>query len=246
MSTEVKWDKWIFVNYVPGAFGSFLTKAIEASPEVASSDKPGIFDQDNASHQNIMPWIENWHDGDEIDRWILLDVNQQRSYLDKNINWNLIDQYPNMARVHRLTVPKLNDHFRQFWPNSKFVMITVPDQYLDLVIDQMYKKTFKTWLWKLDKKRDALSKVITQIPRTKQLEHFRKICQDRIHAIHSNRSIDCFDFPINCFLDNDNFAKKMQELFDWLKITPGNTQDLYKEFANLHDFTRYDHAIHDN
>ena len=84
MSVELNYSGWIFVNYAPGSFGSFLTKVIELSPSVAGTKTAEVFNEYNASHLNYSRWIKNLHDGDDIERWIALPAEQQREYLEAN------------------------------------------------------------------------------------------------------------------------------------------------------------------
>ena len=181
MSIGVECTAWIFVNYAPGSFGSFLTKVIELSTDVSGEKKSNIFDKNNASHRHISLWIRNLHDGDEIDQWASWPTDQQGQYIAENIN----QQNTTLRRVHRLTVPKYNYKFRHHFTNAQFIKITVDKNQIDLVAKNMSNKTFGHWI--ANKVTVPLKTILTRVSEEDQRKYYLGECRKRIINIVDNK-----------------------------------------------------------
>lgn len=225
-------DSWIFVNYVPGAFGSFLTKVLELSPDVYGSKTTDIFNQYGASHNNITEWINYFHDGDDLDRWAMLAQDEQQQYILDNVDTALLST-TSLKRIHRLTIPKYNYLFRQHFICSKFIKITVEPQDIEFIVSMMSKKTFYVWMSKIS---DPLKTVILNISDDKQYEYYNKVCMDHITNILDNAiEPDTFNFPVQAFFSLEKFSTEIDDLTRWLNIQPGNYEDFYNKFFLSHN-----------
>jgi hypothetical protein len=229
MSTTLESKDWIFVNYAPGSFGSFLTKIIELSTSVSGSKNLEVFDEYNASHRNVSRWIGHLHDGDDIESWCRLSVEQQKQFIIDNIQTTTTTG----KRVHRLTVPKYNSKFRQHFPNSSFVKLTVEPEQIELVAKNMVNKTFNSWL--TNKVDDTLKTILSHVPENQQREHYLKECRQRIINIVDNSvESNTFNFPVSVFFDSEKFSETVNQLANWLDIDPIDITVLHKEFLTRH------------
>jgi len=226
-------DSWIFVNYAPGAFGSFLTKVLESSPDVHGAKTTDIFNQCNASHNDITHWIKYFHDGDELTSWAVLSYEEQQQYILNNINTTLIST-TNLKRVHRLTIPKYNYLFKQHFSCAKFIKITIDPVDIDFIADMMCKKTFYEWI--TFKILYPLKKIMLNIEDNKKQQYYKKVCQKHITDILDNSiEADTFNFPVRAFFSLEQFNIEIDKLTSWLNIQPGNCQDLYNKFFLHHN-----------
>lgn len=229
MSTELGSTDWIFVNYAPGSFGSFLTKIIELSNSVSGSKSLEVFDEYNASHRNVSRWIRHLHDGDDIELWSQLSVEQQRQFIVDNTQ-------PNDSaskQVHRLTIPKYNNKFRQHFSNASFVKITVAPEEIELIAKNMANKTFNSW--RSNKLGGTLKTVLSRVPENQQREHYLKECKQRIINIVDNSvESNTFNFPVGVFFDSAKFKKTVDQLTNWLDIDAVDVTVLHNEFLTRH------------
>lgn len=226
-------DSWIFINYAPGSFGSFLTKILELSPDVYGRKTTDIFNQYNASHNDITKWIRHFHDGDDLIQWSLLSYKEQRQYILDNVNTNLISA-TELKRIHRFTIPKHNHLYKKHFNHAKFVKITIDPTEIDFVVDMMSEKTLNNWItYKIS---DQLKKVILNIEYNKQREYYATICKKHIIGILDNSiEEDTFNFPVQAFFSLEQFDEQVENLISWLGIHPGNHQDLYNKFFLHHN-----------
>lgn len=228
MSTGLDSNNWIFVNYAPGSFGSFLTKVIELSPSVSGSKGLDVFNEYNASHLNVSRWISKFHDGDDLELWAQKTVEQQHDYLINNIQ----SVPTTLKQVHRLTIPKYNSKFGQHFPNAKFIKITVEPTYINLVAQNMARKTIDNWLTKL---ADPLKTILSQVSKQQQIEYYLKECRQRITNIVDNtEQPETFNFPVQLFFDTAEFNKIVAQLIEWLGIEAVDHRALHEEFLTRH------------
>jgi len=224
---------WIFVNYVPGAFGSFITKVIETSPDVYNIDGK-VFDKHGASHKNIAVWFHNFHDGDELDAWAKLNKDDQISYVYNALNTKLYNS-TTLYKVHRFTNPSKHHLFVNMFPQAKFVKVVFSSTYLNKIVDQMVQKTFDGWFETQCKIQNPdLYKILNNVPVEYQLAHYRKECIARIESTIDN-SVDERTMLFNAKdLFNDRAVNTFDKMFKFLNIAPGNYDTLLQEFLKIH------------
>lgn len=225
-------DKFIFVNYVPGSFGSFLTKVIELSTEVETRSKTNEsdFDSTGAAHNNITEWITYFHHGDDLDNWLTFTDSDKIKYITDN----LICSNTNKNKTHRLTIPAKNDVFIKFFPTAKFIKITMCNQYLDIVASLMAKKTFQGWLEHEMINNPIKFKIMQRLNKTQQNTAYKNICHKRILGIMSDTTdINTFNFGIEEFFQYDTFYKKYIEMCKFLNISHCDITTIYNEFKNI-------------
>ena len=221
--------RWIFVNYVPGAFGSFITKVIESSPDVYNTDGES-FDAYGASHENVTEWLRKFHHGNDLDYWSTLSASDRSSY----INFTDLCYKTDLHRVHRLTLPKHHDLFLETFSQAKFIKVVFDQEYFDLIVDMMCSKTYEDTLENVIKHTDSqLYKVLTNTTPEQQQKWYRKQCIKRIEDINDQQPAErTFLFNIKTLFDqtSDSFSA----LFDFLEIAPGNYTKLHTDFLKIH------------
>ena len=230
--------QWIFVNYVPGAFGSFITKVIETSPDVYGN--PGeVFNKNGASHNSLTNWIDNFHDGNVIEMWASLDLTDRENYISNAINVSSC-RSTDLHRVHRLTVPSLHDLFVDTFTNAKFIKVVFEENYYDLIVDMMCKKTYIDGshgaLAKIKNKDPQLYKILKNVPMEHQRKWYRKQCItviDRTKDIKPAERTLLFNVAD---LFNGNYNNAFNTMFKFLNIKPGQYTDLIEKFLEIHKF----------
>lgn len=235
MSVELESNQWIFINYVPGSFGSFLTKVLELSPEVAGTKHPDIFDEYNASHLNITHWIHQFHDGDDIEPWANLSMNEQSEYIKSRIN---LTQFNSTAlkKIHRLTVPKYNTLFRKHFVNARFIKITVDPELISVITTTMADKTINNWFTNKVEKNSALKKVLSKVSPEHRRNRYIRECSTRItNTIDNSTEPATFNFPLTAFFTKLDFKQAVDNLTAWLEINPIDCTELYNQFFKKHN-----------
>lgn len=223
---------WIFVNYVPGSFGSFITKVIETSPAVYNT--PGeAFNKRGSSHLSQTLWIKGFHDGNAIDNWSDLDPQDRIKYIIDNTTelYHQTDLY----KVHKFTVPKLHNLFLETFPKSKFIKVIYDERHHDTIVDLMCNKTYPTTLEKYFKQvNPQLYKVLTSISAEKQRIWYRKQCENRIISVRDNRPAERTHLFNVSNLFNGKHDTAFDKLFKFLGIVPGNYDKLIEDFLQIH------------
>ena len=225
--------KWIFVNYVPGAFGSIITKVIETSPDVYNI--PGVtFDDNGASHENIVTWLENFHDGTDLDKWLTLSDDDQITYINNAIT--PLSKSTDLYKVHRLTIPAAHDRFVEVFTNAKFIKVIFNNDYHDKIVDMFCKKTYQELLeTKIQSLDPQLYKILKNNPMDRQHAWYKKQCNVRISNIINFAPADrTLLFNIDD-LFNGQANVAFDKVFQFLDVTPGDYAPLLQEFLNIHE-----------
>jgi hypothetical protein len=202
----------VFINYIPGSFGSFLLKCLSATPNVfLRTTGSDFFDELGASHYDIPHYLENFHDKKDIEDWLRLDDDEKSILIDKL--WNPPEQFihSNLYYIHRLLVPLRTEEIKSYFPNAKFIKINVPDKYIVTVL-RMYESKRTPVL-----KGKDLGKVM-----------FSYVTKNR-----NNDIIDgVYNFDISHLMEN-TFLKEFDRLCEWLDFEKTDVSELYEKFKQL-------------
>jgi hypothetical protein len=206
----------VFINYIPGSFGSFLLKCLSATPNVfLRTTDSNFFDELGASHYNIPHYLENFHDRKDIEDWLRLNDDEKSILIDKS--WNPPEQFvhSNMYYIHRLLVPLKTKEIKSYFPNAKFIKINVPDKYIITVL-RMYES-----------KR-------TPVLKGKELG---KVIWPYVTKNRNNDIIDgVYNFDISHLMEN-TFLEEFDRLCEWLNFEKTDVSELYEKFKQLNGIT---------
>jgi len=226
-------DSWIFVNYPPGGFGSFLTKTLESSSQVAGCKSQEIFDQYFASHYNVSIWIKRFHDGNDLEKWAMLDPQSREQYI---LDHAVQDLPLTIKKVFRLTVPKINSIVRQHFSKAKFVKVTVDSDDLDMIAYYMAQKTFDVWFNQRLTPGSDLKKILSNVKEQDQKIFYQQECKKRVCSVIDNsREQNTYNFPFKSFLTRHSFITEVNDLFDWLCLDKIDCVNLYNMFFDAHN-----------
>jgi len=226
-------DKWIFVVYVPGSFGSFISRVIETSHDVFSKS-PDIFNKRGASHLNLSLYIEKFHNLNNIRQWANLNEKERIHYILDNIT--PLYYQTKLHKVHRLTSPKLHSLFLNTFPNAKFIKVIYNPKHEHVVIDNMCRKTYPTTLKEvIQESNPALYKVLINSSTANQRKWYYKECIKQIDSAGANSepSERTFLFDLE-HLFSKKHKDAFNQTFNFLKITPGAYDEIYKKFMTIH------------
>jgi hypothetical protein len=225
-------ENFIFVNYSPGSFGSFLAKNIESSSSVDKflMTATSNFDSTGSAHNNISRWIGGLHDGQDLIQWLAMNHEEKTKFILKTYN---LDNNKKL-KVHRLTLPTANLQFHEFFSTSKFVKITFHPDRLNIIAEAMAKKTFQTYLIKEQNSNKIKYQIMQRLSVEQQLTAYSSICRKWIVDIMSD-SLDpnTFNFDIENFYNYNSFKTAFNKLCIFLEIEEPDIESLYNEFYKI-------------
>jgi hypothetical protein len=199
-------DRIIFINFVPGSFGSFLLHCLSYSPSVFLQNKKDIlFDDTGATHINIQEFFLDFHKGIKMHEWSNLTTDMQKTYLENN--WEPPQKFLNsdLYYIHRLVLPKKIELVKQHIPEARHVKITIPYKYNQLVRDMFIKKTGN----------------VPDITYTN---------------IKNNDTIEgVYDFDISHFVEG-TFLNEFDKLCEWLNFEKVDVSSQYEKFKQANGF----------
>jgi len=228
-------DTLVFVVYSPGAFGSFLSLVLEQSEHVDHLwDETVInnFDSDGAAHIKLSNWIKNFHDGNDIDRWVELPDNDKIEYIESR----LFKVPTNNLKIHSFTVPSAIPELIKIFSKSKIIYIQYDEQNKELVVNNFINKIIKTDRFAKNKLSSIINKVLSKASDIEKFKYYRKIAIDRLDKINLKTiPIGVKIVPIASFLSWEDFLVEYQQICSYLKIKPElhKVKELYNEFIKV-------------
>lgn len=211
-------SKIVFINYLPGSFGSFLSKCLSTTSNVFLRVKDdSFFDANGASHYDITEYLEKFHDIKDIEYWANLSNSDKIKYL--NNVWNPSQDFleSNLFYVHRLTVPHRTKDVMEFFPNAKFIQVVIPNSCIKVVLHQYTLKISPG----LKEKGENLEDVGWQ----------------HVVKYRNNDIIDgVYNFDISHLFDN-TFLEEFSKMCKWLNFQESDVSELYTKFKKLHGIT---------
>lgn len=197
-------DRIVFINFIPGSFGSFLLHTLSYSPSVFLKNKKDIyFDETGAAHHNIKQYLENFHDGLFVKNWIDMPSDTKIEQLEQS--WKPPQKFidSNLYHIHRLVVPNYTPIFKKYIPAAKYIKITVPDHYLPLVESMIRKKMIDN--------------------------NYPVYVKD----LQSNDIIDgVYNFDISHFIEG-TFLNEFDKLCEWLNFEKVDVSKQYERFKQV-------------
>jgi len=208
-------SKIVFINFVPGSFGSFLLKCLSASPSVfLRTTDCDFFDEVGASHYNIKQYLHKLHDPEDIKHWLTL--SDKESFI--NENWKPDPEFNDsgLYYIHRLLIPKQTVAIKSFFPNAKFIKITIPDKHISTVIKMRKIKS------------DPIQHMMPSSGKYPSTIMWPAIAGHRNNAIIA----DVYDFDISHFIEN-TFIDEFNKLCEWLNFEKADVSEFYEKFKQL-------------
>jgi hypothetical protein len=204
----------VFINFLPGSFGSFLLKCLSASSTVFIRTKDStFFDELGASHYDIPHYLENFHSKQDIDDWLELpDLDKQRVLTEY---WNPPKEFieSDLYYIHRILTPKRTKEIKSYFPNSKVIKIIIPDKYVMTVLRMYETKRVPI----LKDRENNLGKVM-----------FSYVTNNR-----NNDIIDgVYNFDVSHLMEN-TFLAEFDKLCEWLNFEKANVSEFYEKFKQL-------------
>jgi hypothetical protein len=207
----------VFINFLAGSFGSFLLKCISASPNVfVRTTDSSFFDELGASHHDIPIYLNNFHDQTDVTKWLELPTIEDKINFFKD-NWNPPNAFieSDLYYIHRILWPLKIREIMPYFPNAKFINITIPDKYVDVV-------------------RHMLS-----IKRVKVLNQPRPVKVSPYYVLRhrENDTIDgVYNFDVSHLMEN-TFLNELDKLYEWLNFEKADVSELYEKFKQLNGIT---------
>jgi hypothetical protein len=199
-------DRIVFISFVPGSFGSFLLHCLSYSPSVYHRNTGNLyFDDNGACHYNITDFFTDFHSGQSIAKWFSLTTDKRNEFLVDN--WKPTKEFvdSNLYYIHRSVLPKFTRLLKSHIPEAKYIKITIPEKYNDVVVDMIIRK-------------DTTSK-----PKKSYIN------------LKNNKVIDgVYDFDISHFIEG-TFLEEFNKLCEWLNFEKVDVSIPYEEFKRVNN-----------
>ena len=126
-------DNVVFINYVPGSYGTFLYHCL--SPEI----KLDIFAKDGSAHTNLEEVFPQLHEYHSFNEWLSLTDQQKASSIS---NFEVLHKRsdPNKLYVQRITNPKSTKIIKQYFSGAKIIKITIDNYCIHHVAEKFITK----------------------------------------------------------------------------------------------------------
>lgn len=255
--TPVQFDvpvEFIVISYFPGSFGSILYHSLNSAPELGGSRERDIFVACGGAHKvtdEVFDRIKSdpcgvFHDGEEVDPWIVADELTQRQYLMDNINYGKIQQLRELNPerkyiMHRWVVPNA-EHLVAKYLNCKIIGVIIDDKFdLDLTVKMHVNKSLvinQDWniLPKFSKNNPILAQAFPKLSKEQQLGYLTRVSQDRMAKINGPRSYDV-GIRLKHFLTKESYLTRIKEISRFLNIHPDydHVERIYIDFHRLNN-----------
>ena len=126
-------DNVVFINYVPGSYGTFLYHCL--SPKI----KVDVFAQDGSAHINLTEVFPKFHEYNDLKEWLSL-TEQQKSISIINFEKLHSQNDPKKLYVQRITHPKSTKIIKQYFPGAKIIKITIDNYCIYHVAEKFLAK----------------------------------------------------------------------------------------------------------
>ena len=190
-----------------------------------------------------------FHDGEEVDPWIIANEATQRKYLLDNINYDKIQKLKTLNPdrkyiMHRWVVPNA-EHLVSKFLKSRIVGVILEDQTdIDLTVMMHVNKSLvinQDWniLPKLEKNNPILGKAFPKLTKEQQLKYLTKVSYDRMSKINGPRSYDV-GIRLKHFLNKEDYVKRIKDISIFLNIHPDfeHVERIYDDFYKLNNIDR--------
>lgn len=258
--------EFIIVSYFPGSFGSILYHSLNTAPELGGVFSKNMFvsydgKPTNGGAHNVSCEIFDrlkglphgvFHDGEEVDPWIVGTDDYKRQYLLDNLNYNkaqkLKELNPNRKYyMHRWVVPSAERLVSEYL-NCRIVGVILEDDAdLDITVSMHVKKSLlinqdTNILPKLAKNNPPAHKIYTKLSADQQLQYLNKISRQRITSINHSRSYD-IGIRLKQFFYKEKYLKRIKEIAGFLDIHPDydKISEIYNDFHTINQIDRIRH-----
>lgn len=232
-------DKCIFINYVPGAFGSmlyhFLMQTDQCKINIKNKLGHRIFNDFKCAHLNTNDMFDNFHSDTSVNYWLTLNDEDKILYLEENTNKEIIETnlyYPPTRIACYNNVSEL----KKIFPKSKQIVITFEEKSKNLLTTIQIDKIFPMAgvsilptkfinLYKRIDKDDGKLKIL-QHYHTDLVNYYYKKLQEIV------LTEDYFVFPFESFFSYEKFSSNFTKMlfeFDF-NVDMKNIEILYQDF----------------
>jgi hypothetical protein len=230
-------DRVVFILYVAGSYGSFLSHCVNFSDDLYNSKFKTIkiFDKLNTAHLNIREYIYKFHNSDDLLLWNSLDDTASAEYITKY--WKGLPEDAGTSMfTQRCAMPNVHEKLKRFFPESKFVNICFDDDDIPVISELHAKKTLRGYvLSRAVHNREEYDYLRTLSPEDK-FNHYYQVCLDFKRRLPRVRNVPyMFDFEFKWFYNKQKFINNYIEMCDFLGIKSGDVAMLYDEFANINN-----------
>jgi hypothetical protein len=207
----------VFINFLAGSFGSFLSKCLSASPSVfIRTTDSNFFDALGASHYDIPVYLTNFHSKQEIDVWLAFSESEKHSFLLNS--WQPPKEFidSGLHYIHRILTPKRTKEIKFHFPNSKIIKIIIPNKYAETVA-RMYE----------------LKRIV---PKDRE-NALGKVPLSYVTINKSNDIIEgVYNFDVSHLME-DTFLPEFDKLCEWLNFEKADVSEFYEKFKQLNGIT---------
>ena len=203
-------DRIVFINFVPGSFGSFLLQCLSHSKSVFLHNSEDIFfDNTGAAHHNITHFLENFHHGDLFVKWTKMSNDDKIKYIEDS--WNPPQEFidSELYYIHRLVIPRYTQILKKHIPDAKYIKITFPNQYTTYVLEMINKKM-----------------------------EYKDRHPRFVQSLRDNSIIDdVYNFDVSHFIEG-TFLSEFNKLCEWLNFEKVDVSKQYENFKRANGLNK--------
>lgn len=128
-------DNLVFVNYVPGSYGSFITHCLR------DQIRTDIFTETNTTHKYEDDPFPLLHGYDTTVKWAESSHSEKIESIKKfnDVYLHRLEQSNNL-QIQRITYPKSTKLLQQYFPGSKIIKISIQPYFVYHVAENIIKK----------------------------------------------------------------------------------------------------------
>lgn len=235
-------DRAIFIFYVAGSYGSFLSHCLNFSEDLINYKFKtlNIFDKSNSAHLNIREYIHKFHNSDDLMFWENLSNEDSKNYLLKH-TIPIPENLGSGMYTQRCAYPNVHSKVKSFFPNSKFVNISFNDDDIPVISDLHSRKTISNFIISrlLYDNMDEYNYLKT-LDHDEKLRYYYNICLEFKKSLPRVANVPyMFDFHFKWFYNKQQFMIGYEQMCSFLGIRPGDISKLYDNFAAINNIKVY-------
>lgn len=123
----------VFINYVPGSYGTFLYHCL--LPEI----KLDIFTENGSTHTDLVDVFPKFHNFHSFNEWLSL-TEEQKANTISDFEKLHSSRDPKKLDIQRIVHPKSTKIIKQYFPSSKIIKITIDNYCIYHVAEKFVHK----------------------------------------------------------------------------------------------------------
>ena len=231
--------KLIFIQYIPGSFGSFLYHTLMGTDQCVryTDNTINIMDSQNSAHLNIFDVIKNFHSNEEVLDWKNFQtIEEKQKFIFENLNDTIVetDLYQPPKKIATYNAAH---ELRNIFPKSIRIFITFEKQSIDIIARIIEDKLYNNLGLQEDEKIIKLLDNLKNLNKKDIIIHeYCKKNAKYFYEMYStiNPTDDEYIMSFESFFTYEKFIKEFSRLLKKFNMTADEKyiEKLYEKFYN--------------